>query len=173
MDKSRKNKKNQPCLNLRCSVIISYLVSITSNILLAIILFLSEHGYKWVGFLLHMAILAFDILSLKNLLSKLSSSKNLLKYKSTTKFFTIFLFVTGIFYVIVIVYLIFTNQDQDLIYYFIFCIIIWCVFHGLFISIIKSFIKTLEDRPAKKSTEVKLIDKNLRDLIMSTPNDKM
>lgn len=167
MENKNKKKKAQGCLNLKCSVIVSYLVSITSNILLGIILFLSEHAYKWIGFLLHVTILALAFLSLKNLITRSNSSKSLLKFKSLTKFFTINLIVTGVFYGIIIIYLFATKQDQDLIFYFAFCIIIWCIFHGLFISIIRAFIKSMEDRPAKKSPDVKLIDKNLRELILS------
>mgnify|MGYP003302682265 CR=1 FL=1 len=170
MDKNKK-KKNTGFVNLRCSVIVSYLVSIASNILLSIILFLSEHGYQWVGLLLHLGVLGFCILSLHNLLKGTSTNKNILKYKSMTRFYTITIIVTGIFYGIVIVYLFASKQDQDLIYYFTFCIIIYCVFHGLFVSIIRSYIKTMEDRPAKKSTEVKLIDKNLRELILDSQNN--
>lgn len=166
MDKSKK-KKSAGCINLRCSVIVSYLVSMASNILLAIILFLSEHGYKWIGFLLHLGVLSFSYLSLRSLLHKTTTSKSILKYKSMTKFFTICVAVTGVFYSIVIIYLFATKQDQDLIYYFTFCIIIYCVFHGLFVSIIKSYIKTMEDRPAKQSKSTAIVNKDLRELILS------
>ena len=46
MDKQQQKgkKKSQGCFTLKCSVIISYLVSITSNILLTVILYLSDHG---------------------------------------------------------------------------------------------------------------------------------
>ncbi len=84
-----------------------------------------------------------------------------------TKFFTICVAVTGVFYSIVIIYLFATKQDQDLIYYFTFCIIIYCVFHGLFVSIIKSYIKTMEDRPAKQSKSTAIVNKDLRELILS------
>ena len=167
-NKKKQQKKNKSgCLNLKCSVMVSYVVSLSSNILLGIILFLSEHGYKWIGLLLHIIILILAFLSLKNLISRSNHSKSLIKFKSLTKFFTISLIVTGIFYAIVIIYLFATKQDQDLIFYFAFCITIWCIFHGLFISIIRAFIKSLEDRPAKKSNEVKLIDENLKNLILA------
>lgn len=167
-NKNKNKKKNQGgCLNLKCSVMVSYVVSLTSNLLLAIILFLSEHGYKWIGLLLHIVIIILAFLSLRNLIFRSNHSKSLIKFKSLTKFFTTSLIVTGVFYGIVVIYLFATKQDQDLIFYFAFCIIIWCIFHGLFISIIRAFIKSLEDRPAKKSNEVKLIDENLRNLIVN------
>lgn len=171
MEKNKKNK-NQGCLNLRCSVIVSYIVSISSNILLSAILFLSDRSYKLIGILLHIVVLLIGLYSLRNVLKKLSSPKNCINYRRITKYFKLSISLTGFFYLIVIIYHIVKKEDLDIIYYFAFCIIIWCIFHGLFISIITSFIKSLEDRPAKKSTEVKLIDKNLRDLIInSNQND--
>ena len=162
-------KKSQGCFTLKCSVIISYLVSITSNVLLTVILYLSDHGYKYPGYFLHFLVLLTALLSLRNLLN--FSSKNLLRYKSMTRYYSVGLVLTGVFYIIVIVYMFIGQIDMDLIYYFTFCILIWCIFHGLFISIINSFIRALEDRPAQKGTNVKMIDKNLRDLMLSSQNN--
>ena len=72
-----------------------------------------------------------------------------------------------------IIYMFVTKTNMDLIYYFTFCILIWCIFHGLFISIVNSFIRALEDRPAQKGTNVKMIDKNLRDLMLSSNTGNM
>lgn len=168
---NQKRKKSQSCLTLKCSVIVSYIVSITSNILLAVILYLSDHGYKWFGYVFHTLVLVCSFLSLKHLLT--FSSKNLLRYKSMTKYYSLNLIVTAVFYFIVIIYMFIKQIDMDLIYYFTFCILIWCIFHGLFISIINSFIRTLEDRPAQKGSNVKMIDKNLRDLMLSSNTGNM
>lgn len=168
---NQQKKKSQGCFTLKCSVIISYIVSITSNVLLTVILYLSDHGYKWPGYVFHILVLACSFLSLKNLLN--FSKSNLLRYKSMTKYYSITLIITALFYFIVIIYMFISQTDMDLIYYFTFCIIIWCIFHGLFISIINSFIKALEDRPAQKGTNVKMIDKNLRDLMLSSSNANM
>ena len=165
---SHQKKKSQGCFTLKCSVIISYLVSITSNILLTVILYLSDHGYKWFGYILHFLVLLCSALSLRHLLN--FSNKNLLRYKSMTKYYSLNLILTGFFYFVVIIYMFVKQIDMDLIYYFTFCILIWCIFHGLFISIINSFIRALEDRPAQKGTNVKMIDKNLRDLMLSSNN---
>ena len=67
-------KKSQGCFALKCSVLLSYLVSITSNVLLTVILYLSDHGYKWPGYFLHFLVLLCSGLSLKNLLN--FSNKN-------------------------------------------------------------------------------------------------
>ena len=88
-----------------------------------------------------------------------------------TRYYSVGLVLTGVFYIIVIVYMFIGQIDMDLIYYFTFCILIWCIFHGLFVSIINSFIRALEDRPAQKGTNVKMIDKNLRDLMLSSQNN--
>ena len=85
-----------------------------------------------------------------------------------TKYYSLALILTGFFYTVVIIYMFVTKKDMDLIYYFTFCILIWCIFHGLFISIVNSLIRALEDRPAQKGTNVKMIDKKLRDLILSS-----
>ena len=88
-------KKSQGCFTLKCSVLISYMVSITSNILLSVILYLSDHGYKWPGYFLHFLVLLYSVLSLKNLLN--FSNKNLLRYKSMTKYYSLALILTGFF----------------------------------------------------------------------------
>ena len=168
---SHPKKKSPGCLTLKCSVFTSYLVSMTSNILLIATLYLTDHGYKWFGYFLHGLVLLLCVLSLKNLLN--FSNKNLLRYKSATKYYSLALMLTGCFYFIVLIYLFVKQIDMDLIYYFAFCILVWCIFHGLFISTIKSFIRTLEDRPAQKGTNVKMIDKNLRDLMLSSNGDNL
>ena len=96
-------KKSPGCLTLKCSVFASYLVSMTSNILLIATLYLTDHGYKWLGYFLHGLVLLLCVLSLKNLLN--FSNKNLLRYKSATKYYSLALILTGFFYFAVIIYL--------------------------------------------------------------------
>ena len=166
MDTSKsQRKKSQGWLTLKCSVILSYLVSIVSNVLLSIILFLSDHSYKWPGFVLHGLVLLCSLLSLRNVLN--FNGKNIVKYRAMTKYYSINLIITGIFYIGVIIYSFIYKIDMDLIYYFTFCILVWCIFHGLFISIINSFIRTLEDRPQQKGTKVQLVDQTLQDKMLS------
>ena len=125
---SHQKKKSQGCFTLKCSVIISYLVSITSNILLTVILYLSDHGYKWFGYILHFLVLLCSALSLRHLLN--FSNKNLLRYKSMTKYYSLNLILTGFFYFVVIIYMFITKTDMDLIYYFTFCILI-CTYYKI------------------------------------------
>ena len=92
METTQHKKKSQGCFTLlKCSVLISYMVSITSNILLTVILYLSDHGYKWPGYFLHFLVLLCSVLSLKNLL----------RYKSMTKYYSLSLILTGFFYTVV------------------------------------------------------------------------
>ena len=79
--------------------------------------------------------------------------------------------ITIIYYFSLIVYNFYTETDIDLIYFFSFCIIIWSIFHYLFVTIINSFIKALEDRPAQTGS-IKLIDKNLRDLMLNSSDNR-
>ena len=164
-----KHKKNQGCFTLKCSVVISYLISIISNILLTITLFLSEHHYRWFGFMFHSLIVFFSIISLKNLI--IFSNKNLLRYRNSTRYYSLFLLITVLYYFSLITYNIYTDTDIDLIYFFSFCIIIWSIFHYLFVTIINSFIKALEDRPAQTGS-INLIDKNLRDLMINSSDNR-
>lgn len=160
-------KKKEGCFTLRCSVIISYLISVTSNILLVVILFLSDHGYKWLGFMFHGLVFGFTGLSLRSLTN--FSKTSLIKYQSWTRYYSLSLVATGLFYIGILIYNFATSTDMDLFYFFFFCIVIWCVFHGLFVSIIQSFIKMLEDRPNQGKPNMKTVDKNLRDLMLN-PN---
>ena len=65
---SKNNKKHKCCISMRIAVLISYLVSIASNIILSIIIYLTNHGFKWFGYLIHFCILFSNFVSLKHLL---------------------------------------------------------------------------------------------------------
>ena len=164
MDLSKKQVRG--CLNLKFSIIISYAISEISNVLLFIILFLSDKQYKWIGALLHIIVVSTCLISLKNLLY--FTNKVLIRYKSITRYYTLSLLSTGLFYIIIIIYCFSSKTDIDLIYFYTFCIIIWCVFHYLFITIIYSFLQALGDRPAQTGTSANLIDKNLKDLMINS-----
>ena len=158
--------KKQGCLTLKFSVIISYIISLTSNLLLLTILFLTGHLYKWIGLIIHLFIIFCSLSSLKNLIS--FNNRNLLKYKSYTSYFTLVTIIGGTFYIIIIIYSFVTKVDMELIYFYTFCIIIWCIFHYLFITIIYSFIRALEDRPGQTGVTSNLIDKNLKELMVNS-----
>ncbi len=158
--------KKSGCLTLKFSVVISYIISLTSNLLLLIILFLTDHLYKWIGLIIHLLIILCSLSSLKNLIS--FNNRNLLKYKSYTSYFTLVTIVGGTFYIIIIIYSFVSKIDMELIYFYTFCIIIWCIFHYLFITIIYSFIRALEDRPGQTGVTSNLIDKNLKELMVNS-----
>ena len=158
--------KKQGCLSLKLSVIISYIISLISNLLLLIILFLTDHSYKWIGLIIHLLIIICSLSSLKNLIT--FNNRNLIKYKSYTSYFTLVTIIGGTFYIIIIIYSFVTKVDMDLIYFYTFCIIIWCIFHYLFITIIYSFIRALEDRPGQTGVTSNLIDKNLKELMVNS-----
>jgi hypothetical protein len=57
---------------------------------------------------------------------------------------------------------------MDFIYVYFFCILFFGIFHYIFIDIIKSFIKALEDKPSgNKGITTNLIDKNLKALMVN------
>lgn len=164
---SRKKKKNTNTLiTLKCSVMFSYFISASSNVFLIMIQFLTEHNYKWITLFLHVTIILLALLSFKNLIN--FTGKNLLRYKTLNLFYRLTFFLSCLIYFVILIYLFAKKQDQDIIIYFTLCIIVWVVFNGLFLSVIKTFIRNMEDRPAKRNVGESLIDKNLRDLILST-----
>jgi hypothetical protein len=116
MDLSKKQVRG--CLNLKFSIIISYAISVISNVLLFIILFLSDKQYKWIGALLHIIVVSTSLISLKNLLY--FSNKVLIRYKSITRYYTLSLLSTGLFYIIIIIYCFSSKTDIDLIYFYTF-----------------------------------------------------
>ena len=76
-----------------------------------------------------------------------------------SRYYTLSLLATGIFYIIITIYCFASNQEKDLIFFSTFCIIIWIVFHYFFVTIIYNFIGAIG---SSKSSNVSanLIDKN-------------
>ena len=52
----KSNKKNKGYISMKFAVLISYLVSFSSNIILSIIFYLINHSFKWIGYLIHFLI---------------------------------------------------------------------------------------------------------------------
>ena len=113
--------KKQGCLSLKLSVIISYIISLISNLLLLIILFLTDHSYKWIGLIIHLLIIICSLSSLKNLIT--FNNRNLIKYKSYTSYFTLVTSIGGIFYNIIIIYSFVAKVDVELIYFILFVLL--------------------------------------------------
>ena len=92
----------------------------------------------------------------------------MLKYKSYTNYYSLILLITGSFYVIILIYCFVSKVDMDFIYVYFFSILFFGIFHYIFIDIIKSFIKALEDKPSgNKGITTNLIDKNLKALMVN------
>ena len=150
-------RKGEGCLNLKLSIMVSYCVSLISNLFLLLILFYTERGYKWIGIILLLITIATAIISLKLIFS--FNNKAIIRYKSMSRYYTLSLLATGIFYIIITIYCFASNQEKDLIFFSTFCIIIWIVFHYFFVIIIYNFIGAIG---SSKSSNVSanLIDKN-------------
>ena len=165
----KKNKKHKGCISMRFEVLISYLVSIASNIILSIIFYLTNHSFKWVGYLIHFFILFSIFVSLKHLL--LPSGKMIKKYISITKFLTVSLMSSTIFYFSIFVYMFLKKVDKEIAYFYGFCILIWSLYHYILISIIFSYIQALSDRPEQAhGKSAPKVDKNLEDIMLNDLN---
>ena len=150
-------KKGEGCLNLKLSIMVAYCVSLISNIFLLLILFYTNQGYKWFGIIFLLISIATGVISLKLIFS--FTNKSIFRYKSMSRYYTLSLLLTGIFYIIITIYCFASNQEKDLIFFSTFCIIIWIVFHYFFVTIIYNFIGAIG---SSKSSNVSanLIDKN-------------
>ena len=124
---------------MKLAVVISYIVSIISNIILSIIIYLTNHSYKWIGYLIHFLLLFSIFYSLKLLF--LPSSKIVKKYITITKFFTLVLMSSTIFYFAIFVYMFVQKVDKEISYFYGFCVLIWSLYHYILISIIFSYIQ--------------------------------
>ena len=110
--KDKKSKKrNKGCISMKFAVLISYIVSLTSNIIFSIIFYLTNHGFKWIGYLIHFFIVFSIIVSLKHLL--LPSGKVIKKYYSISKFLTISLMSSTIFYFSIFIYMFIYKIDKE------------------------------------------------------------
>ena len=92
----KKPKKSKGCISMKLAVVISYIVSIISNIILSVIFYLTDHLYKWIGYIIHFFLLFSVFYSLKLLF--LPPNKIVKKYITITKFFTMALMSSTIFY---------------------------------------------------------------------------
>ena len=130
----KKTKKSRGCISMKFAVIISYMVSIISNIILSVIFHLTNHLYKWIGYIIHFFILFSIFYSLKLLI--LPSGKIVKKYINITKFLTMALMSSTIFYFSIFIYMFIKKVDNEISYFYGFCVLIWSVYHYILISII-------------------------------------
>ena len=114
MEKS-KNQKSKKYFSIKVVIIISYLVSIISNILLCLIFHLTNHSFKWFGYFIHFFTIITIILSLKYVMFP-DSVKSTKKYFSITRYFTLILTCAVIFYIIIFIYMAFTQTDKEILF---------------------------------------------------------
>ena len=165
----KKAKKSKGCISMKLAVVMSYIVSIISNIILTIIFYLTNHTYKWFGYIIHFSILFSIFYSLKLLF--LPSSKIVKKYISITKFFTAVLMCSTIFYFIIFVYMFIQKVDKEVSYFYGFCILIWSLYHYILISIIFSYIQAISDRPEEiQGKKAPKVDKDLEEIMLNDLN---
>ena len=166
---NKRNKKHKGCISMKFAVLISYIVSIISNIILSIIFYLTNHYFKWIGYLIHFLILFSNFISLKHLLYP--SGKIIKKYYSTTKFFTLSLMSSTVFYFSLFVYMFLKNIDKEISYFYGFCVLIWSLYHYILISIIFSYIQAISDRPEQSQGKMApKVDKNLEEIMLNDLN---
>jgi len=164
-----KNKKHKGFISMKFIVLISYIISIASNVILSIIFYLTNHSFKWIGYTIHIAILFSNFVSLKHLL--FPSGKIIKKYFSITKFLSISLVSSTFFYVSIFVYMFIKNVDKEISYFYGFCILIWSLYHYILISIIFSYIQAISDRPEQISRkDPPKVDKALEEIMLNELN---
>ena len=165
----KSNKKNKGCISMKFAVFISYLVSFSSNVILSIIFYLTNHSFKWIGYLIHFLILLSILISLKHLL--VPKGKLIEKYISITKFLTLSLMASTIFYFSLFVYMFLKKVDKEIAYFYGFCILIWSLYHYILISIIFSYIQAISDRPDHgPGKSAPKVDKDLEEIMLNDIN---
>ena len=165
----KKTKKSRGCISMKFAVIISYMVSIISNIILSVIFHLTNHLYKWVGYIIHFFILFSIFYSLKLII--LPSSKIVRKYINITKFMTMALMSSTIFYFAMFIYMFIKKVDKEISYFYGFCVLIWSVYHYILISIIYSYIQAISDRPEEvQGKSAPKVDKDLEEIMLNDLN---
>ena len=165
----KKTKKSRGCISMKFAVIISYMVSIISNIILSVIFHLTNHLYKWIGYIIHSFILFSIFYSLKLLI--LPSGKIVKKYINITKFLTMALMSSTIFYFSIFIYMFIKKVDKEISYFYGFCVLIWSVYHYILISIIYSYIQAISDRPEEvQGKSAPKVDKDLEEIMLNDLN---
>lgn len=132
-------KKETLKINLNCIILICYLLSIFSNIVFFFIFSLSKYLFKWVGFIF----IITELVLLKMSLDKIIRlrERNFVYFKKISYILMLSLILNFLFLFVVIIYIIAKGIDTELIFLIITSFLIWGVFHGLFISILKYYIE--------------------------------
>ena len=166
---NKRSKKHKGYISMKFAVLISYIVSLTSNIILSIIFYLTNHSFKWIGYLIHFFLIFAILVSLKHLLYP--SGKIIKKYYAITKFLTLSLMSSTVFYFSIFIYMFWNHVDNEIAYFYGFCVIIWSLYHYILISIIFSYIQAISDRPEQvKGKSSPKVDKKLEEMMLNDLN---
>ena len=165
MESSKKNKRNRNCIPIKYVILISYLMSIISNSILVTIIYLMNLWPKYFGYLIHFLIFLSVLSSLKHLL--FPSGKIIKRYIFTTKLFTGSIMCSTVYYIVLFGYMFLNKLDLEVSFFYAFCLLIWSVYHYLFISIIFSYILAISDRPEQDDENSgPKVDKELQDMML-------
>ena len=134
----KKHSDKSALINLNCIIFVCYLISFFSNISFFFIYILSKYIYKWFGFTFIAIELFLLIISIKRIYHL--KKTNFALFTRLSNALMIILLLNIIFFLIISIYIIVKKISPDLIGIFICCCIIWCIFHGLFISILRYYI---------------------------------
>ena len=128
-----KNKKTKTFLSIKTSIILSYIVSICSNITLFMIFYLVEHKYKFFGLFLHLLMIIISVVFV--FIFKFDKKNKKLKfYRSFMRYFSIIVNFAYIFYLALLIYMYIYKYDIDIYYFFSVCVILWSIFHLILIT---------------------------------------
>lgn len=160
-----KSKSKIKIFSLIFTIQVSLVISLITNILFIFVLFSVESLFKIIGIFLHICVIGFILLSLRNVIfvnTKTSSRLNFLQ-----RSYTLLLSFLLIFYIAFICLLFKRNVDINSTLFFVFSTLISGIFHLLLVIAINSFITQNGNRP-KLSTS-KDIDEDFKEILMRNP----
>ena len=150
------NKKRHQRINLNCVILICYLISIFTNISFFFIFILSKYIYKWIGIIFILIELILLQISINKI--KILREKNFKTFKYISLALMMIIIFNFLFFISIAVYIILNKIEPDLILEFIFCCVVWSLFHILFISILRYYLIN------KKFSKKKVILKEMKEI---------
>ena len=164
-----KQKRNQKTtmspFSLKFSVVLSYYITIISNLLLILIVALSDLEYQFLSYCCHLLLSICAFISLRIINNY--TANQLRRYKTIQRAFGVIIIVSIIFYIIILVKYAMNESTLSLVIVFSVCMTIWAVFHILFIILIQIYTKNLEQRPMQKETK-NVVDQNLTEIMLQS-----
>lgn len=159
----KQQKESINLFSLKFSIILSYYITMFSNSLLIVILYLSDLNYKLISYLLHLILIIVAFLSLRIVNNYTSHRLKLYRLFYRTISFVV---ISGIiYYIVVLVKMACDESYLSLVLVFVGCMIIWGIYHIMFIILIKMFMNTLQQRPMQKETK-NIVDKKLTEMML-------